>query len=199
LNRPASRGRPRDPALDRKIFDVAIALYGEEGWGGFNFQVIARLAGVSKNRFYRRWLSKGAFLRELLQERWLKVNWIHTGCLRGDLSDLCGMLFHHFAGSEKKLGFHLQLNMARYEAVAQALSPYTDEVKARAINLPSGNRSGERAPSTSIALARLTVRSVISHAVDPAPSARGHAATEEEVYRLADAGRLQRTGRGWTN
>ena len=68
----------------------------------------------------------------MLQERWLKVDWINTGSLRGDLSDLCGMLFHHFAGSEKKLGFHLQLNMARYEAVAQALSPYTDEVKARA-------------------------------------------------------------------
>jgi len=40
----------------------------------------------------------------LLQERWLKVDWINTGSLRGDLSDLCGMLFHHFAGSEKKLG-----------------------------------------------------------------------------------------------
>jgi hypothetical protein len=34
LNRPASRGRPLDPGLDRKIFDVAIALFGEEGCGG---------------------------------------------------------------------------------------------------------------------------------------------------------------------
>ena len=104
LNRPASRGRPRDPALDRKIFEVAIAPYGEAGWGGFNFQAIGRLAGVSKNTFYRRWPSKGAFLRELLQERWLKVDWINTGSLRGDLSDLRDMLFHHFAGSEGKLG-----------------------------------------------------------------------------------------------
>jgi len=63
LNRPASRGRLRDTALDRKIFDVAIPLYGEEGWDGFNSQAIARLAGVSKNTFYRRWPSKGAFLR----------------------------------------------------------------------------------------------------------------------------------------
>ena len=68
----------------------------------------------------------------MLQERRLKVDWINTGSLRGDLSDLCDMLFHHFAGSEGKLGFHLQLNMARYETVAEALSPHTDEVKAGA-------------------------------------------------------------------
>jgi len=76
--------------------------------------------------------ARGTFLREFLQKRWLKVDWINTGSLRGDLSDLCDMLFHHFAGSEGKLGFHMQLNMARYETVAEALSPYTDEVKARA-------------------------------------------------------------------
>jgi len=77
------------------------------------------------------------------------------------------MLFHHFAGSEGKLGFCLQPNMARYEAVARALSPYTDEVKARGRSSVGQSIGRVGAVDLDRACARLTVRSVINHAVDP--------------------------------
>lgn len=125
---PAARGRPRDPELETKVFDVALELYGREGWGGFSFDVIAKAAGVGKNAIYRRWPTKAALLHELLQARWLAVDRIDCGNLRDDLRALCRMLFIHLAGPLGNIGLHLQLDIVRHEAVAEALAGYRQDV-----------------------------------------------------------------------
>jgi AcrR family transcriptional regulator len=55
---PRRRGRQRDADLDRRILDVARAVYAERGWAGFNFDVVAHQARVSKDAIYRRYASK---------------------------------------------------------------------------------------------------------------------------------------------
>ena len=55
---PKRRGRRRDADVDRRILDVASAVYAERGWAGFNFDVVAHQARVSKDAIYRRYTSK---------------------------------------------------------------------------------------------------------------------------------------------
>jgi AcrR family transcriptional regulator len=55
---PRRRGRRRDADVDRRILDVARAVYAERGWAGFNFDVVAHQARVSKDAIYRRYASK---------------------------------------------------------------------------------------------------------------------------------------------
>jgi AcrR family transcriptional regulator len=55
---PKRRGRRRDADVDRRILDVARVVYAERGWAGFNFDVIAQRARVSKDAMYRRYSNK---------------------------------------------------------------------------------------------------------------------------------------------
>jgi AcrR family transcriptional regulator len=55
---PRRRGRSRDANVDRRILDVARDVYAERGWAGFNFDVVAHQARVSKDAIYRRYASK---------------------------------------------------------------------------------------------------------------------------------------------
>jgi AcrR family transcriptional regulator len=55
---PRRRGRRRDANVDRRILDVARDVYAERGWAGFNFDVVAHQARVSKDAIYRRYPSK---------------------------------------------------------------------------------------------------------------------------------------------
>jgi AcrR family transcriptional regulator len=55
---PRRRGRRRDAEVDQRILDVARAVYAERGWAGFNFDVVAHRARVSKDAIYRRYTSK---------------------------------------------------------------------------------------------------------------------------------------------
>lgn len=59
---PRRRGRRRDADVDRRILDVARAVYAERGWAGFNFDVVAHQARVSKDAIYRRYASKTELL-----------------------------------------------------------------------------------------------------------------------------------------
>ncbi|CAM4414183.1 HTH-type transcriptional regulator RutR [Mycobacterium basiliense] len=54
----ASRGRPRDPALDAAILTAALELFLEHGITGTSIEQVARRAGVGKPTIYRRWSSK---------------------------------------------------------------------------------------------------------------------------------------------
>ena len=59
---PRRRGRRRDADVDRRILDVARAVYAERGWAGFNFDVVAHQARVSKDAIYRRYTGKTELL-----------------------------------------------------------------------------------------------------------------------------------------
>ncbi|MGH6696173.1 TetR/AcrR family transcriptional regulator [Sphingopyxis sp.] len=125
----APRGRPRDPETERRILDMAMALYAAAGWSGLSFDVIAREAGVGKNALYRRWRNKEELLTTLLAERWLAVGDIDTGNLRDDLIAFCMMLFDHYAGTHGNFGFQLHLDVMRHPEVGASTAAYREGVK----------------------------------------------------------------------
>lgn len=178
----ALRGRPRDPDLERRVFDVGLELYGREGWAGFNFELIARDAGVGKNALYRRWPTKGALLRAMLQDRWVSVDHIDTGNLRGDMLALCRMLFNHLAGPLGPVGLQLQLDIVRHEVVAEAVAGYSDGLRrsARAIVRRAGER-GELPAGTSTTLVLDVIAGAVMSHVSATPQP-----LREEMLEKAD-------------
>lgn len=51
--RPTSHSRKFN--TNRKVLQAALALYGREGWSGFNLTKVAKEAGVGKSSIYSRW------------------------------------------------------------------------------------------------------------------------------------------------
>lgn len=61
------RGRRRDPGIDARVHHAAIDLYAEVGQTGFNFEAVARRAGVGKPALYLRWESPDKLLVSALR------------------------------------------------------------------------------------------------------------------------------------
>jgi len=66
-NRPAARGRPADPDIERRVLGAALTVYGEVGWAGFTLDRVARRAPVGKAALYRRWPTKEDLLLAALE------------------------------------------------------------------------------------------------------------------------------------
>ena len=60
-------GRPRDPAVDRRVLRAALALFIEHGLAGASIDKIARRAKVARTSIYRRWSSREALLAEAIE------------------------------------------------------------------------------------------------------------------------------------
>ena len=63
----ASRGRPADPDIERRVIAAALAVYGEVGWAGFSLDRVARRAPVGKAALYRRWPTREDLLLAALE------------------------------------------------------------------------------------------------------------------------------------
>src|SRR5665647_464335 len=84
----AGRGRPRDPALEDRIVDAALAVYSERGWAGFSLEAVARGARVGREAIYRRWATKAELLAHAVQARSPELPPVDTGSTAGDLAEL---------------------------------------------------------------------------------------------------------------
>lgn len=83
--RPVRPGRPRDPGLEDRVLDAAMALYAEAGWSGFTFDALSRVASVGKGALNRGWVRPQELMLDTLRQRWYHVDRIDTGTLRGGL------------------------------------------------------------------------------------------------------------------
>ena len=86
------RGRPRDPMVEPRMYEAALAVYAERGWYGFSFEAVSRQAGVGQGSVYRRWSSRGDLLAEAVASRAPAVPPIDTGDSAQDLA----LLARHF-------------------------------------------------------------------------------------------------------
>jgi len=82
---PGRPGRPRDPSLEPRVVAAALAVYAESGWSGFNFEAVARRAGVGKAPLYLRWSSKEDLLLAAFNAHTQAITIRDTGNLRDDL------------------------------------------------------------------------------------------------------------------
>jgi AcrR family transcriptional regulator len=64
---PRRRGRPRSEPAHRALLEAALREFVARGYEAMSLEAIAAAAGVSKITLYRRWESKLALVRELLQ------------------------------------------------------------------------------------------------------------------------------------
>jgi len=65
----ARRGRPRNPAVDRAILDMALTLFIEGGLDNVSYDQISRRSGVSRAAIYRRWASRPQLLVAAIEAR----------------------------------------------------------------------------------------------------------------------------------
>jgi AcrR family transcriptional regulator len=93
---PAPRGRPRDPALEDRVFQAAVEVFGQKGWAGFTIDGVARAAGVGKASLYLRWNSKQQLLFDALVARASVDVHVDTGDIRSDLRHLGAQLLAMF-------------------------------------------------------------------------------------------------------
>lgn len=67
--RPASSGgRPRDPAIDRRVLTAARQLLADRGLRAVSLDAVAVLAGVSRSAIYRRWSSSDELLLDAIDD-----------------------------------------------------------------------------------------------------------------------------------
>lgn len=121
-----TRGRPRDPGLEDRVFDAAIALYAETGWAGFSFEAVARRAGVGKAGLYSRWPSRQVLLRQTLEARWLKPERFDTGALRSDLVSLARQLFGVLTSPYAGAARWMAIDRVNHAEAREATAPYSD-------------------------------------------------------------------------
>ncbi len=67
LSAPRRRGRPRSEPAHRALLEAALREFVARGYEAMSLEAIAAAAGVSKLTLYRRWDSKLALVREILQ------------------------------------------------------------------------------------------------------------------------------------
>jgi AcrR family transcriptional regulator len=108
-----TRGRPRDPLMEPRVFAAALDVYAERGWSGFTLDAVARTAGVGNAAIYRRWSSKAELLSQAVAAHALVMEDIDTGSSREDLL----ALGRHFL-----LGYQVPAGIAGLRMVLDARS-----------------------------------------------------------------------------
>lgn len=64
----ATRGRPRDAALDRRIAEAALDVLADSGIAAFTIEAVAQRAGVGKATIYRRYAGRDDVLAAALDQ-----------------------------------------------------------------------------------------------------------------------------------
>jgi len=113
-----SAGRPRDPELDQRIQDAAIAVYYDEGWAGYNFDAVANRAGVGKSSIYLRWSSKEGLLVDALRARTAHITTVDTGTLRGDLIEMACQQIKNYTAPYGLVTLRLIVESPKHPALA---------------------------------------------------------------------------------
>jgi len=184
----SSRGRPRDPNIEDRVFDAALALYGDQGWPGFNFDAVAKRAGVGKDALYRRWDSREILLREALDERWEWLRAIDEGSLREDLIALGRTVLNTFAGPFGSVALQLRADAHRYVEVRAFADPYRETVvrQGRSIVRRAIERGGLPAGTNPGLIMDLLIGGIINHILST-PDRLRHAMMQQADRFIEDS------------
>ncbi len=116
----ATRGRPRDPDMEVRVFDAAIAVYSERGWSGFTLDAVARTAGVGNAAIYRRWTSKEDLLTQAVQANTRSLDPIDTGSSHEDLLALARRFLLEYFVPSGMVGLRLMLDARTNTQLAES-------------------------------------------------------------------------------
>jgi AcrR family transcriptional regulator len=180
----SSAGRPRDPEVDRKIAEAAIALFGEQGWAGFSVEAVAKRAGVGKASIYLRWPTKQALLLEALRQHVGGVTTIEASNVREELIQLALQLMRNYLGDAGRAALRIALEADRIPGVAEHWEAIRESqiLAARAI-VRRAIRRGELPAGTAVTLLLDTLCGAVMNHVQTTPeSARTQLQSTAESY-----------------
>lgn len=146
-------GRPRDPEVDRRILEAATTLFGRAGWAGFNFEGVAREAGVGKPSIYLRWKTKEQLLNSALESGIANVDDVDTGSIGTDLIELARQLLTLYLGPGRWAVERMKLEARQIPGVAErSESLQESQVRAARAMVHRAVDRGELPASTSVTL-----------------------------------------------
>ncbi len=181
---PAPRGRPRDPAVDDRISQAAIALFSEVGWSGFSVEAVARRARVGKGTIYLRWATKEALLATALDHVLQDIEDIDSGSTRDDLIELTRQLLYDQFDPNRHAAIRVWLDMQKVPGIRERVDGFvrSRNLSARAI-VKRGIARGELPESTSVTLLLDTlVGGAVMHGLSTPPELRAKVASTVDAY-----------------
>src|ERR1700752_636499 len=93
-----SRGRPRDPSIDREVETAVLKKLHDGGYRAVTLDGIARKVKRARTSLYRRWPSKRHLVAYAVLSEMGASPARHSGTLRGDLRAAVETLLRAFAG-----------------------------------------------------------------------------------------------------
>ncbi len=179
-----SRGRPRDPEVENRVFDAVMRIYSARGWSGYSYEAVARESGVGKSSLYRRWSTREELLSATLKARWLPVEHIDTGTLRGDLRLLAQMIFDNRTGDYAQLEQWFLVDGQQYSEVRTVTKPYIRStiLQARSITRRAAERGELQAAPDAGLVMDLIVGAVNNHVTTTPPHLRKAMMTKSSAY-----------------
>jgi AcrR family transcriptional regulator len=94
----SSRGRPRDPGIDREVVAAILSTLRDGGYSAVTLDGIARKIKRARTSLYRRWPSKRHLVAYTVLSEMGASPASDTGTLRGDLKATVGTLLRAFGG-----------------------------------------------------------------------------------------------------
>ena len=187
---PTAPGRPRDPAVDRRIAQAALDVFGETGWAGFAMEAVAKRAGVGKASLYLRWSNKEALLTDALTAGLPQISDVDTGTLHGDLAELATQILDLYLGPANRAAMRLNLEATTIPGIAEHYEALrTSQVLAARAIVRRGIGRGELPESVPITLLLDTlVGGAMMHAMTTPADKRAALAGDTAAYarRLVD-------------
>lgn len=184
------RGRPRDPMVEPRMYEAALAVYAERGWYGFSFEAVSRLAGVGQGAVYRRWSSRGDLLAEAVASRAPVVPPIDTGSSAEDLALLARHFLLNYRDEIGVVGLRMVLDARTNPELALAFGRLLKGARAtdaRAVVRRCFERGDLRGPTVDLVLevvSGATLSHVLFTPVTDVPAGRTTPADERFIARL---------------
>ena len=183
-------GRPRDPDVDRRVAQAAVAQFGEAGWQGFSVEAVARRAGVGKASIYLRWPTKSELLLDALKSSLGRIEDIARDTVRDDLLELTRHLMASYQGDVGAAFLRMTVEARQIPGVAEHWESLKQQqiLAARAIVRRAIAR-GELPEGTSVTLLLDTLCGAASMHAQAAPAAlrpAQQARAEEYAASLVD-------------
>lgn len=183
-------GRPRDPEVDRRILRAAAEVFGEDGWGRFSVDAVARRAGVGKASIYLRWPNKKELLAGALEARVTVVADIDTGSVRDDLVRLAEQILTSYFGDSGPATIRLLTEAGRVPGLEGRVGELRHaQIRAARAIVRRGIARGELKSGTSVTLLLDAIcGGCLNHAITTPEELRAKAAAGVAGYaaRLVD-------------
>ncbi len=186
----ARAGRPRDTDLDERVLEAALSVYGRNGWGGFNFDAVAKAASCGRPALYRRWRSKRELLLAAFRAYDATLDIRDEGSIRDQLAAVAEQIFRHNLTPHGLASMRMALDGVEDEELWEDWDTiFRTRIQAAREIVRRGIERGELAPDTSASrLLNSISGAMISEAmtIPPLDRAAADASARKRAERLVD-------------